>query len=103
MPFSFWLVVIPLSFIVTLSACSEKHCGDSAGASKKPRGSSDVTEITTPNGKRGVYCKDMATVTGKSDRLKCYQFVSQICTAGYDFIRENDDAAMIECKPTSFE
>jgi hypothetical protein len=53
--------------------------------------------ITTPNGKRGVYCNDLG-----GDRAKCYEFVSHVCHGGYSFLRESEDAVMLECKLEEF-
>ena len=82
------------AFIVVVAGSSSK--------TKKPEPTDDITPITTPNGKKGVYCRGMSSNSGPPDRTKCYRFVSTVCPAGYDFVRENDDAVMVECKPEGF-
>lgn len=78
-----------LASAFVFSACS---CDGDKKVDKDDTGNESV--ITTPSGRRGVYCTSLRYST----RTDCYKFISRKCPAGYDFVRESDDAVMIECK-----
>lgn len=71
--------------------------GSSKEAAPKDEGCECCAPIKTPSGHPGIYCSNLNS--SFDGRKHAYQYISKHCSSGYDFVRENPDAVMVECKP----